>query len=113
VGENQGLLLLRQQENGKPKAKGYSLVFTKQQQQENKSQPFGWLRYQRQQPLGMALLVFPCSSSRANPLGMALLVFLLLCSSPWFSPAPQQGKLKPKAAAKAAVAEPTLWVWLC
>jgi hypothetical protein len=59
--------------------------------------------------LGMALLVLQgktkgcCkgSSSRANPLGMALLP-----KGPWFSPAPQQGKLKPKALCSSSRANP-------
>jgi hypothetical protein len=119
------LLLEQQQENQRPKGKSQPFGYggagkTKGccKGSSSRANPLGMALLvflllcssSRANPLGMALLVFPCSaagktkgcckgsSSRANPLGMALLVFP--CSGENQRP-------------KAAVAEPTLWVWLC
>jgi hypothetical protein len=97
------------------------------QRPKGKSQPFGY---------GSASFPFvaaPTLCSRANPLGMALLVFPAQAagkgygsasfpaalvkpkakgSSPWFSLLRSSRKTENQRP-KAAVAEPTLWVWLC
>jgi hypothetical protein len=89
------LLLQSSRKTGKTKTKGYSGPWFS---------PSSSSRKTRANPL-VGSASFPAALYSCQPFGYGSASFPLLRS--------RAAAGKPRAAAKAAVAEPTLWVWLC